>query len=196
MFSAELERSLFPCLMLSLRISHQPTCLTLGSYKACSFTRTSLRWTGRFRSMGQHLQKQSPCQFEWHYFFLAQEMVFSLPPVSNPWLGDPGFVLEEGHTSLQLKYRFQVKAASLAEPQALPKLKQDVLIALHSSPWGHLWWLSWVRVCLVFSKFGLLSAGMDLLCLHPWPCVILTPPFHPIQLLWARSVMGKPVHKW
>lgn len=80
MSSAELEKCPFPYLMLSLRISHQPTCLTLGSYKACSFTWTSLWWTGGFRSMGQHLQKQFPGQFEWQYLFLAQEKVFSLPP--------------------------------------------------------------------------------------------------------------------
>lgn len=30
------------------------------------------------RSMGQHLQKQSPCRFEWQYLFLSLEKGFSL----------------------------------------------------------------------------------------------------------------------
>lgn len=73
--------------------------------------------------------------------------------------------------------------------------------SLLSSPLGHLWWLSQVRVCLVCSRCRLLSAGLGLLHLHPWPCVFLPTPLHPIQVLWARSVQsftGKPViiHKW
>lgn len=142
---------------------------------------------------------------------------FSLP-VNNPWRGDPGFVLEEGHASLQLKkrakcdvcdtfqefsfyYRLQVKVASLAEPQALPKLKQEHShwsVCLSS---GTSLVAAWIGACLVCSRYRLLAAGMDLLHLHPWGSVFLPPPLHPIQLLWAmpvQSSMGKPVfiHKW
>lgn len=50
----------------------------------------------RFSIIGQDLRKQFPSLFEWQYLFLA-------PPVSNLWPGDPRFVLEESHKSLQLK---------------------------------------------------------------------------------------------
>lgn len=62
--------------------------------------------------------------------------------------------------------------------------------SLLSSPLGHPWWLSRGRVCLVCSKCSILAAGMGLLHLHPWPCVLLPPPLHPMQVLWARSVQS------